>query len=273
MARTTLVRVLTLNVWNLVGDRARQGALRAGIAALRPDLVALQEVVLSAERNQLAELLDGLDLRAFHQNDMLDSQSFPFGIALASRWQPQRVEMTVLPGSQRNSEPQCAIAAAVPLPAGPTVLFMSVKPSWRLDDEANRVLQANAIAQFEAKLRCDVPTIIAGDFDATPDSDSMRYLTGKAVVNGHSTCFHDAWTIAGDGGPGYTWTSDNPLGAPEVERLVGQPGHARRIDYVLVGWRHNHPHATARVRRCDVVLADPPVSDHYGVLADIEVSG
>jgi len=54
---------------------------------------------------------------------------------------------------------------------------------------------------------------------------------------------------------------------------VGQPNHARRIDYILVGRRHNHPHATARVRHCAVALTDPPVSDHYGVVADIEMGG
>ena len=269
---TMTLRVLTLNVWNLTGSPDRQESIRKGIAALRPDLVALQEVVRSTTRDQLTELLAGTGLHAFHQNDMVDGQlqNQEFGTALASRWQPARIDVTALPASQHDAA-ECAIAAAVPLPTGPKILFMSVKPSWRLDAEAHRVAQAHEIAQFEAKLRCDVPTIIAGDFDAVPDSDSMRFLTGKSALNGHSACFHDAWAIAGDGGPGHTWTADNPLAAPEVERLVGQPGHARRIDYILVGWRDAHAQAVARVRRCRLALANPPVSDHYGVLADIEV--
>src|SRR5205807_10399285 len=41
--------------------------------------------------------------------------------------------------------------------------------------------------------------------------------------------FYDAWVIAGDGTPGYTWSNRNPLAA------VGMYPD-RRFDYILSAW-------------------------------------
>jgi hypothetical protein len=59
---------------------------------------------------------------------------------------------------------------------------------------------------------------------------------------------------------------DNPLAAGEIGRVIGQPGHRRRIDYVFVGSAHAHPRARARIVAAWLV-ADRPVggvwlSDH-----------
>ncbi|WP_166462954.1 endonuclease/exonuclease/phosphatase family protein [Amycolatopsis acidicola] len=266
MERSLSLRVLTLNVWNTEGPAFRQPLLPGAIAALRPDLVSLQEV----GREQLARVLAGTDLFAVHQTDLLAPHDLTrqAGTALASRWKPSAVEAVELP---EGDSVECAIAATIKLPVGGDLLFLAVKPTWRLDSEAARLAQARAIADFDAKLRGPVPSVIAGDFDATPDADSMRFLAGRAVSECTSVHYHDSWTIGGDGGEGHTWTTENPLAAPVVDALVGQSPHARRIDYVLVGSRHNHPEVAAHVRRCEVVLTDPPLSDHYGVLAEIEI--
>jgi endonuclease/exonuclease/phosphatase family metal-dependent hydrolase len=80
--------------------------------------------------------------------------------------------------------------------------------------------------------------------------------------------------VAGEG-PGHTWTADNPNARAEMDAIVRQPGHRRRIDYVLVGSWHAHPRASARVRSAALTF-DRPVdgvwaSDHYGVLVDLDV--
>jgi endonuclease/exonuclease/phosphatase family metal-dependent hydrolase len=81
------VRVLTLNVWNLDGEPARQQRLRDGIRALQPDLLALQEVARTADVDQLASLVDGLGLHSVHQFDLAPpaGRRGTHGIALASR--------------------------------------------------------------------------------------------------------------------------------------------------------------------------------------------
>jgi len=58
------LRVLAINVWNLAGDPRRTGLLNSAIRRIAPDLVAFEEVVQTPERNQLEELLHGLDSTA-----------------------------------------------------------------------------------------------------------------------------------------------------------------------------------------------------------------
>ena len=87
--------------------------------------------------------------------------------------------------------------------------------------------------------------------------------------------YHDAWAVAGHGA-GHTWTVDNPVAAAEIDRLVGQPGHRRRIDYVFVGSAHAHPQARTRIMSARLV-GDHPVDgvwlgDHAGVLADLNLT-
>lgn len=51
------IRVVTLNIWNEEGDSARRLELiNRELRALRPDLLALQEVVHTDERSQVADL-------------------------------------------------------------------------------------------------------------------------------------------------------------------------------------------------------------------------
>ena len=65
-------------------------------------------------------------------------------------------------------------------------------------------------------------------------------LTGRAAVPAPKLVFHDAWEVAGDGGPGFTWSNANPFAARDLEP-------DRRIDYVFTGWPKpgGRGHATA----------------------------
>ena len=110
---------------------------------------------------------------------------------------------------------------------------------------------------------------------ARPDSASIRFLTGLQSLHRRSTYWVDAWAVGGDGSPGYTWSSVNPYVAPFTAAVLAQPDHHRRIDHVLVGspmrWR---PRVV--VRSSAVVLtgtAGAAPSDHYGLLADLDLDG
>jgi endonuclease/exonuclease/phosphatase family metal-dependent hydrolase len=140
--------------------------------------------------------------------------------------------------------PWCTLAVLVPVPGEGEVLFIAVTTSWRLAAEAARVRQVAAITDLDARHRTDLPTIIAGDFNASPDAASIRYLTGLQPVGGRSVHYHDAWQVAGDG-PGYTWATSNPSARAEIEQIVRQPRHQRRLDYVFTGSWDAHPRHTA----------------------------
>jgi endonuclease/exonuclease/phosphatase family metal-dependent hydrolase len=69
------------------------------------------------------------------------------------------------------------------------------------------------------------------------------------------------------------WTA--PAAAAEIDQVVGQPAHRRRIDHVFVGSAHAHPQAWARIVAAQLV-GDGPVdgvwlSDHAGVLVGLDV--
>jgi endonuclease/exonuclease/phosphatase family metal-dependent hydrolase len=162
----------------------------------------------------------------------------------------------------------------VAVPEAGELLLIAPTSSVHLDAEASRERQALAIADLDERHRRKLPTIIAGDFNATSESAGIRFLTGLQSLDGRSVHYHDAWAVSGDG-PGYTWSTDNPLAAAEIQILVRQPNHHRRIDYVFVGATHKHPEGRARIASAEIVL-DRPIdgvwlSDHAGVLVELDV--
>jgi len=274
------LRVFTMNIWAFTEPlAARERLLRAGIERLDPDLLAFQEAGFSKKRHQVAELLDGLGYHVLHQFEHSPSLGQVEGNCAASRWPMKLVEVRSLRLTRYSRNyPLAALAVevAAPEPVGP-LLFVNAKPSWEFHRERERELQAVALARLvERHSRPEgFPPIIAGDFDATPDSASVRFLTGKQSLQGMSVYFADTWQDGGDGTAGHTWTHENKLAArAEIDRLRLGRKHARRIDYIFLG----HPRAFkkyARVRRCRVELDKPErgvwPSDHYAVYAEIDV--
>jgi endonuclease/exonuclease/phosphatase family metal-dependent hydrolase len=272
------LRVLTFNLQNGEGDPRRAGLVNQELRRLAPDLVALQEVGYPGRRDPLADLVAGTGLHATHQAGLLHHVP-PHadrygGIAVATRW-PHRVLELAARRLPEADVPWYALAVSVPVPDAGDLLLLAPTSSWPLDAEAARERQAIALAELDDRHRATLPTIIAGDLNAAPEAASIRYLSGLQALGGRSVHYHDAWAVAGDG-PGHTWSVDNPRAADEIGRLVGQPGHRRRIDYVLVGSAHAHPRGRARVLAARLV-GDRPVdgvwlSDHAGVLVDLEVA-
>ncbi|GAA0914112.1 endonuclease/exonuclease/phosphatase family protein [Virgisporangium aurantiacum] len=101
---------------------------------------------------------------------------------------------------------------------------------WEPDAAAARESQAR-------RIRGSGRTIVAGDLNATPGSASIRLIR---------KIFVDAWERAGSG-PGDTWT-------------------AGRIDYVFVS---PDLEVTAARRIGTAPVDGVRLSDHYGVLADV----
>jgi len=272
-----VLRVLTMNIWNFDGPyEARQRMLREGIEKLQPDLMAFQEAGYDGHRDQVRDLLRGLD-RVAHQFDGLKSLPFNNGCCIASRWPFELMETLSLQVTERAKKyPYAAMAARVAVPGTPRpLLFVCAKPSWELNREYERELQAVELAKMVQRLarREDLPTVIAGDFDAAPDRASIRFLTGRQSLAGLSVQYIDAWEHAGDGSSGATWSYENKMALGEMER-IGCGQQSRRIDYVFVGSWHDYAGAP-EVRSCRVVLNKPQSgvwpSDHYALLAEIAV--
>ena len=187
------LRVLTVNVQNDEGDRRRTGLLNQELRRLRPDLVAFQEVCYPERWDQFTALLAGTGLHPTHQagvlgDDLPQHADRHDGTAIGTLW-PHRV-LDVTPGRLGELH-WWTLAVVVPVPELGELLFLVPTTSWRLDAEAARERQAVDVTDLDARHRTPLPTIIAGDLNATPEAASIRYLTGLQSLDGRSAHFHD----------------------------------------------------------------------------------
>ena len=172
-----------------------------------------------------------------------------------------------LPRGDRD-EGRCAVSITVDAPFG-EVSFTSTHLNWKLHDGHSREQQVVALADFVLKRRPrgGFPPIVVGDFNAEPDSAEIRYMCGYQSLDGRSVMFFDAWRVAGDGGPGYTWSNRNAFASIALEP-------ERRIDYIFAGYpvRMSEEHGIGKIETCRVVCDDEVdgvwPSDHYGVYAE-----
>jgi endonuclease/exonuclease/phosphatase family metal-dependent hydrolase len=192
-----------------------------------------------------------------------DDGDVSFGNAVLSRWPIAASETRELPTTPTTDEFRVALKAEVDGPRGRFEVY-TTHLNWRYDESHVRQAQVRALAEYVAESKGRTfPPIVCGDFNAEPDSDEIRMLTGRAAVPVSRLVFVDAWDVAGDG-PGFTWSNDNPFAARDLEA-------DRRIDYVLVGWRkaRGAGHVVdVRVEAIDPVDGVYP-SDHYAVVAEL----
>jgi len=263
------VRVLTANIWARSGPYAvRAGLLRAEVGVLAPDLIALQEVEDGpGAGNQAEELFGPLGYAVEYERREGSYRADP-GIAVASRL-PVRARQVI-------DLPHGGAGLAVRIDGGSGEFWFcsaSTGHGWPHEE----VLREDAVVALNAALTeladgDPLPPVLAGDFDATPEHASIRFLTGRQSLRGRSTAWTDAFAVAGEGPPA-TWSSDNPYVAPFAAAVFAEPVHARRIDYVFVGspftWRPRVVVRSARVVLKGTAQAAP--SDHWGLLADLGV--
>jgi endonuclease/exonuclease/phosphatase family metal-dependent hydrolase len=266
-----VLRVVTLNLFAHHGDwPARRDALRSGLQALDADLLALQEVVVGDGYDQAAELL-GSGYTVVHQTVGLIGDGTHHGACVASRLPVRAVHEVDLHLTPRTGGYSCGTViadVAAPEPFG-RLLMACHGNSWAWWAERERELQAVAAARRVEELVAVDPAhvVVGGDFNAAPETSSMRFWTGRTSLDGVSVAYRDAWESVRGDEPGLTFDPGNALTAidePELDR-------GRRIDYLLVRCGDHGP--TLRVADCRLALSRPvdgvQPSDHYGVVADL----
>lgn len=263
----SLLRVLSLNIWHRRGPwDERRALIREGFAAHAPDLIGLQEVLKRGGYSQADELAEGLGYHVAFGAAATYEDGEQFGNAVLSRWPIRRMQVFPLPDGgtpQRRS----ALFAECDSPAG-VIPFFVTHLNWRMHEGVVREAQVVALAaKVKAHAPIDgLPPILTGDFNAQPDSAEIRYLRGLQSLAGTSVFFADCFGMSGIG-PANTFD-------PRANGYAGtEKEYPRRIDYVFVrGPKEDGSGAPISAR---VVLTDPRngvwPSDHYGLLAEIEI--
>jgi endonuclease/exonuclease/phosphatase family metal-dependent hydrolase len=249
------LRILCYNIHWCLGNDGVYDVPRVAevIKATRPDLVALQEIDVhverSARRHELRMLVEETGM-AGRFGPTQHYQGGLFGNGILSKLPFHDVHIQPLPYTEATPElvtyPRAAVAAVVEADNGQKLRFLSthfqhasfeddrlaeaeaVNEHFANDDPANDAMGAEAAA---------LPTILAGDLNARPDSAPIAELLKE-------------WTFAIEDEP----VPSSPSKAPKS-----------RIDYIL--------HRSADPIRIveHAVLDEPMASDHQPVFVVLEV--
>jgi endonuclease/exonuclease/phosphatase family metal-dependent hydrolase len=258
---------MTWNLWWRFGPwEERQAPIAAVVAEQDPDILLLQEV-WGADGSSAAHVLaDAVGGYVALSEDTSPAGGVGFHNAIISRWPLVDVASHALPDGRGGPSHRRVLAATSLTPWGPWPV-LTTHLEYRFHQSAVRTAQATRMLAVVAERRgtpeTDLPPIIGGDFNAVPDSDEIRMLTGRGPGPIDGLVLSDSWEHAGDG-PGATWRSDNPY-------QEGTTWPNRRLDYVFVSWPRPKPVGNP----VSVHLAgDHPVdgvwpSDHAAVVADL----
>jgi len=177
-------RIVSYNIHRCVGvDRKLDvGRVAATIAALEPDIVALQEVDVGRARSngvdQAHEIAQRLKMTS-HFNAALRVEEEQYGDAILTCYPERLVKAAPLPNlnPRLKLESRGALWIAVDI-HGVTVQIINTHLGL-VPREQQR--QATALASYEwlRHAQCGTPTILLGDFNATMASVVYRTLTAR----------------------------------------------------------------------------------------------
>ncbi|MFA7482067.1 MAG: endonuclease/exonuclease/phosphatase family protein [Vulcanimicrobiota bacterium] len=264
LVETTLT-ALSWNIWWRFGPwEERFPGIVQTIRECAPDVVGLQEVWDDGSTCQASLLAEELGY-SYAYTGASEIAGVLFGNAILSRWPIVRWDSYLLTSvpSDDGSRNCRLVHARVEGPRGQLDVF-STHLSYLPFESGVRQLQVRDISRLVASVQSELPPILMGDFNAVPESDEIRLLTGLMEPPVPNQVFYDAWQVANAPDPGFTWHRSNIYTAAALEP-------DRRLDYIFVG----RPTATGvgHVRSCRMVGTEAVggvfPSDHYGVAAEI----
>ena len=219
--------MLTLNV---MGGAADAEAIAATAAALRVDILAVQELT-----SGLLLRLGLTGLAGLLPHSQVEPREGSRGTGLWSRW-----PLAPLPSVD-------GLVAAAPRartgpPGGPAVTVTAVHPVAPVAEHERQWRQELGLIQA-ALAATTGPQLVAGDFNASRDHRPFRALLRSGFADCADAARHRPW-------PGFTWPADRLF--PPLMRL----------DHVLASRGGVVVHEARIVR--------VPGTDHQGVLAVLE---
>jgi endonuclease/exonuclease/phosphatase family metal-dependent hydrolase len=233
------------------------------------DVIGLQEASTGRARGNVAERLAArLGYHAVYapsnprifgngwiSRAMAALLNFTEGPAIVSRFPVLEWNLHELPACGRFFERRTVLSATLDTPLGPMRVFSA--------HTLGEPCQTHPVADLVRKGRGPLPAILMGDFNAVEDSPAIAAFKTQ-------TGFIDAFRVANPHQPGFT----------DWQRITEPtPTVRRRVDYLFLVPADT---VQTRVLSSRLILNTPRVlpdgsplwpSDHYGVLADLEISG
>jgi endonuclease/exonuclease/phosphatase family metal-dependent hydrolase len=212
-------------------------AIAQVIKTNQPDLVAIQEVDVHTKRSgdtlNQAKALGALTGMHYFFGKAINYDGGEYGVAILSKFPLRDVTVHQLPSdTSTHGEPRILLVAAVSLPGGRTVYFGNTHMDAQRS-AVNRELQIKKILDITAGIK--EPMIIAGDFNATPESSVIQQLDQRF----RRTC--------------------NPCGF-----TIPNVNPNKTIDFIA------YTPATRFTVVKHEVIAEPYASDHLPVMAELK---
>lgn len=236
---TKIVKILSFNILHgktMKGDFNLDVIAKVIIDA-NPDFVALQEVDYKTNRAKKYDLVTELGWRAkmapiYARAMPYDGGEYGEGVLSKHTFLSTRnIPLPHLP----DDEPRAALEITTVLPSKDTISFIGTHLD-HLKVDTNKIMQAKEINKVFSTNK--YPTILAGDLNAEPNSNTMNILESY-------------WTASYDKtNPQSTFSSENPT---------------QKIDYVLFYPKHKWKVLETKV------ICDTIASDHCAYLVTLQL--
>ncbi|MEK6478406.1 endonuclease/exonuclease/phosphatase family protein [Catalinimonas sp. 4WD22] len=177
----TELRVMVYNVHHCnppsEADKIDVEAIAETIREQNPDLVALQEIDVmtgrSGKNDQAKMLADHLEMY-YYFGKAIDHDGGEYGVAILSRFPISKKQTYPLPTQEgTGGEPRVLATVKVQLPDGKSLRFGSTHLDAQKEN-TNRLLQIRKIGELVSDE--ELPIVIAGDFNAPPQSEVIEIL-------------------------------------------------------------------------------------------------
>lgn len=203
-----------------------------------PDIVALQEVDVNTERsgsgNQAEKIASLLKMHYFF-GKAIDYEGGEYGVAILSKFPLAEGKVNRLPTQAgTNGEPRILVTAKIITPKGNEIRFGSTHLDAQREP-TNRLLQIRKIVELAQDE--ELPLIVAGDFNAVPDSEVINILTNSFGL----TCSDCPFTSS----------ANNPV---------------RTIDYIAF-----HPPSGKFKVENHYVVKEDYASDHLPIVSNLKI--
>jgi endonuclease/exonuclease/phosphatase family metal-dependent hydrolase len=246
----------------------RMQAIPDVLAACGADVIALQEVFSPLHRQRLRDRLRHLYPYACRSNQR--RSILGTGLMVLSRYPITQALFHRQPSATSLVFERGALVLTVATPSGCVLplVVVHLEPGAPDGPSRPRRLREAAVMLAAATAREGLPAaVLAGDFNCSPEVATDVY--GQIVAAGYD----DVHRLLG-GAEEPTWDARNPLNQAGPHRT--HP--SQRIDHVFVPGGSAIRPVSSRIVFRDACAALPggvqvPISDHYGLLVELEVSG
>lgn len=185
------IKVLSYNIHHANPPSRPEHVDMAAIAKViidsEADLVGLQEIDVHTERSgtdlHQAEKLAELTGMHFYFSKAIDYQGGAYGTAILCKY-PLSDTLTHHLPAEEGTEPRTLSVATAELENGVKIKFANTHLDYTR--ASNALSQAKAITEYFADE--ELPLILVGDFNATPDSETINHLDGHFSRTCRSVC-------------------------------------------------------------------------------------